>query len=325
MANFPVAGYATNISYGWETAFGTISSSFNKTFGQGVKVSTYDYDNSNDTVYAIGSQELQRQYAKEIKGGFGVEFLLSDPWFLRAILGAAPTTTGAGPYTHTWTVANGGISNALSSFSINLANDLDTDADHNLLGCFINSAEITAAVDEPVRVRLDGSYADLAKDTSLTTAVSPVEEAFYFQQASLEFPTSTTIADVQSLKLSFNRNPEAIWGLGSRKAQKVVGKTREWTIAANVTYEADADFWDKVLGSSTASTNPVAETATLKVTFTNGLSSTSTRSYTVTFANLMVEKVSMPVSPDEVTKVDVQLRARSITSVVVINNTSAAL
>lgn len=324
MAKFPVAGYAHNISYGWETSFGTISSTFDKAFGQGVKLTTHDIDNSVDYVYAVGSQELQRQYAKSFKGSWGVEFLLSDAWFLRSIAGAAPTTAGAGPYTHTWTTANGGISNSLSSMSINVASDLDTDSDKNLLGCVVNSGTISMAVDEAVKVKLDGTFANYTKDTSLTATVAPVEEPLYFQQASLELPTSTTITDVQSLELGFNRNPDPVYGLGSRFAQKVVGKQREWSIKANLTYESDVEALDRVLGSTTAAGTP-SESATLKVTVTNGGATTSLRSYVITYANVFAEKLSLPISHDDVTKTDVTLRARSITSIVATNNTSAAL
>lgn len=325
MSQAPVSGYATTMQYGWETTFGSASGTYNKAFGQGQKITTFDIDNTNEPVFQIGSRDAQRQYVKDFKGSFGIEFLLSDPWFMRSVLGAAPTTAGAGPYTHTWTVANGGIANTLSSMTINAATDLDTDSDKLLLGCAVDTCSISAAVDEAVKVRLDGKYANSTKDTSLTTAVNPVEEALYFQQASLEFPTSTTLADVQSYEMNFGNNIDMIYGLGSRFAQKVVARQRDWTMKVSMTYEADADLLDKVLGSSTAATATVPEIATMKFTATNGLSTTNTRSYVFTFANVMVEKTSMPITLEDTTKIDATLRARTLTSLVVTNNTSAAL
>jgi len=319
-----VGGYATDVSYGWETTFGTISSGFDKAFGQGVKLSTFNMDNTNDQVYQVGSQELQRQYAKEFKGSFSVDFLLSDPWFLRAILGAAPTTTGSGPYTHTYNTTNG-INEVQTSFSMNVADDLDTDSDKNLLGCIANSMTLTASVGEPVRVKLDGAFANLSKDTGLTSAVAAVEEPLYFQQATLELPSGTTMPEVQSFEITVNRNNEFVWGLGSRFAQKNVSKQREYTMSMDMAYEQDSDVLDDFLGSTTAPTAVPTEAATLVLTVTNGESGTDERSYTITFANVMVETVDSSRAPEEVIRLVASMRARSLTSIVVVNNTASPL
>jgi hypothetical protein len=318
-------GYATNVIYGWESTFGTVSSSLNKNFGQGVKVTTFDLDNSNELIYGLGSQSAQKSHAKEFKGAFSLEFVLSDPWWLRSVLGAAPATTGAGPYTHTWNSSQG-LSNTLSSFSMVVADDMDTDSDKTLLGCVVNSATITAAVGETIKVKLDGVFANFSKDASLTSPVSPVEEPFAFQEATLEFPDSTTLSDVQNFELTITRNTELIWGLGSRFAQKQVAKQREIGMKIDMIYTQDSDLLDDFLGSTTVpSTTSPAEVATLQLTVTNGLSTTNERSYTINLASLVVDKVSMPRSIEETNKISADLRARTFTSAIVVNNTATAL
>jgi hypothetical protein len=325
MADFPTSGANARLAYGWETTFGSVSGSINKAFSQGVKLSTFEIDNSVDYVYGLGSQDAQKSVAKEFKGSWGVEFALSDPWWLRSILGAAPTDAGATPYTHTWDSSQG-ISNTLTSMSLDLSFDLDTDSHQILLGCITNTMTVTCSVGEIVRCRLEGMFANMTKDTNIIALVNPVEEPFSFAAGSFELPNSTTIADVQSLEMTFNRNVDFIWGLGSRFAQKNVPKQREWNIKLTATYENDTQFWDSLLGSSAAPTASPAEVATATVTITNGLTSSNMRKYVFTFANVRVERGSItPVETENVIKQDITLRARTLTSVVVSNNTAIAL
>jgi len=321
----PIAGASARISYGWETvAFGTVSTSINKAFSQGVKVSAYDIDNSVEYIYGLGSQDVSSSICKEFKGTFGLEFALTDPWWIKSIVGGSPSKAGSSPYTYTYSNA-AGISNTLTSFSMDLSFDLDTDSHQQLLGCIANTASLTCNVGEIVRVRLDGLFANLSKNTSMAALISPVEEPFCFAQGSLEIPTNTTITDVQSVELTFNRNVDMIWGIGSRFAQKNVAKQREWGIRCTATYEADSQFLDTLLGSTTAASSMPTEAATAQITITNGGATTAERSYTFNFANVRIEKSSIPVSVEDVIKQDITMRARSLSSIIVVNNTNAEL
>ena len=326
MADFPIAGANVRVAYGWEAvAFGTVATSIDKAFSQGVKLSDFSIDNSVEYVLGCGSQDAQKSVCKEFKGTWGVEFVLSDPWFLRAILGAAPADAGATPFTHTYD-ATTGINNVQTSMSIDLSFDLDTDSHQILLGCIANTMNLTCAVGEIVRVRLGGNFANMTKDTSMLALVAAVEEPFSFAAGSLEVPNATTIPDVQSVEMEFNRNNDFVWGLGSRHAQKNVSKERAWNIRTNVTYERDAYFWDHVLGGSGAPAAAPAEVATAELTISNGLATSDMRKFVFLFANVRVEKGSItPVEVGSVVKQDITMRARTLTSVVVSNATETAL
>lgn len=321
-ADYPISGAQVALAFGWESTFKTLASPVDKGFGQGQKITTYDIDNDVEYVYSLGSQDLSAQFAKKFNGGWGVEFIYSDPWFLRTILGAAPTTTGAGPYTHTWTVANSGITNTLTPMSIVLAAAINGNSDQNLLGCVANTMTLTAAAGEPIKVKLDGFFSQFAKDTVLTTGATLVDDPMTFAQATLEFPSGTAIANVQSCDITFTRNSEGVFGLGARYPNTQLAKAREWSIKVSIAYQNDTDFLDHVLGSTTVPTTIPAELATCVLTITNGGATTSLRSLTLTFANVIVAKTSMPIAVEDMVKMDVELRARSITSVIAINNTS---
>jgi len=324
MANFPIAGASVRVSYGWETTFGTVSGSVNKAFGQGVKLNTFDIDNNVDYIYGLGNQDAQKSVCKEFKGTWGVEFALSDPWWLRSILGGAPADAGAAPYTHTYNSSTG-ISNAMTSLSTVVGFDLDTDSNQTLLGCIVNSMTLTASVGEYVKVSLEGTFANLDKDTTLDALVNPVEDPFSFGAASFEQPNATTIADIQSIDMTWNRNPKQIYGLGSRIQQKSVPTQREWNIKVTATYENDNQFWDAALGSTTAPAAIPAEVATAELTISNGEAGSSTRSYVFLFANVRVEKGTITAVTDDVVKQDITIRARTLTSVVISNATQYAL
>ena len=287
---------------------------------------TYDVDNDPEYIYAIGSQDVQQSIAKTFKGSWGVEFIYSDPWWLRAILGGIPTTTGSAPYVHTWTTANYGISTQQTSLSILYGFDLDTDSEQVLTGSIANNASITCAVGEPIRVRLDGWFSGIDKDTSLAGATAPVEQPLTFAHGTFELPDGTAITDVQSVELSWARNNDPVYAIGSRFPQTNVAKAREWNIRVSSTYEQDSDFWDKLLGASSGpDSNPLEQMGGCEFIMTNGGTGSDLRSLSISFGPTFLSRGSIPSSPDELVKTDIDMRARSISSVIVQNATSAAL
>lgn len=327
MAKFPISGANAQIAYGWETTFGT-SGTVNKAFSQGVKVPTYDIDNDPEFIYAIGSQDIQRQIAKTFKGTWGVEFILSDPWWFRSILGGAPKDTAGTPNVHVWEASTQGLAISQTPMTILYGFNLETDSAQMMVGSIANNATLTCAVGDPIRVRLEGWFKNLTKNTTLPAQISPVEEPMTFAYGSLKFSTSGTLAvisDIQSVELTFNRNNEPIYGLGSRYPSNQLAKQREWSLRISSNYEQDSDFFNAVLGSTIAPvTNPL-EVGGAELVISNGLTGASMRSFAITFGPCFVHRASIPSSPEEVVKIDLDVRARSISSVIVCNATAAAL
>jgi hypothetical protein len=334
--NLPITGASTYLAYGWEATYKTapVAASIDKVFGIGQKISTYEFDNDAEYVYSLGSQDLQRQFAKKFNGNWSIDAIYSDPWFFRAILGAAPTDAAVtSAYSHTWDSTK--ITNAIPSMTIDIANDFSTtDSDHLLTGAILKSFTLTAAVGEPIRIKFDGLYSQLTKSSTLTKSsqVAPVNEPMYFQQASLQLPSGTTLAEVQSVELNWNRNIDALWGLGSRIPSNYVAKQREWSGRMTIIYKTDSDVLDGILGNAAGidGTNGYnstpAEIATLVLTINNGVTpgAAGSRILVITLANIFLSKGSMPISVEDVTKIDVDFRARSLTSVVATDATAVA-
>lgn len=318
---YPIAGAQVYASYAFENVFASEALT-NKAFSHGVKISTFDVDNSTKYIYGLGSQDATARVHGEFKGNIGLEFPLGEGWWLRGILGGSPTIGGAGPYTWTWTVSGSKITNALSGATVDLTYNLDTVVRKQLLGTVFNSMTLTANVDEPVNVKLDGTFANMTQRTSGASLVNPIEDPFNFAMASLTV-SGATINDIQGLEMSWNRNVDPVWGLGSRHMTKTVPKQREWNVKLSQMYEQDSDFWNYLIGTSTSPNVSPQEISGAVLTISNGLAGTALRRFVFTFANCTIEKISQPVSVEDPIKSDITLRARNLTGVVMSNNTAA--
>ena len=85
------------LTYGWETTYGTAITSSNKTFGHGTRVTGLNRRNNMEKVFSQGYRVAQKIVPKRFEGSISVEFVLSNPWFFRAVQGAAATDGGATP------------------------------------------------------------------------------------------------------------------------------------------------------------------------------------------------------------------------------------
>lgn len=303
------------LTYGWEASYATVTSTADKVFGEGQKISNLTRRNNIEKVFACGSRNAQKQVAKAYEGSISVESNLANPWFFRALLGAH-TTTGAGPYTHTFSEAD-----EIESISIFNNVQSDTASVSKLLGCKIATCTLNNSVGELTRVKLDMAYANETLTSTTTSKVSESFDLYTFAQATLELPTSSTLALIQNCELTIANNPEMLWGLGSRFGQAQPVKQREYSCRIGQAFQSSSDLLTKLYGASTGANSTVSEAATLKFTYTNGLTSTNARSITLTFTGVQIDEESMPQDPTQAIIEDVTLTMRSL-SCVAIDNTS---
>jgi hypothetical protein len=331
MAQNVGSGAFSYVNFGFETTEGTVAATFPRPFGHGTKL-TINRKNNMEKVYGVGARNASANVAKKYEGSASVEFLMGagetaiahggSSW-LRAVLGAIPTDAGATPYTHTYAE-----SNTLASMSIANAVEQGT-ADYvsALIGCKVNSCNITAAVDEVAKVKLDLMYRTESLATSgIGSAVVPTEVPLTFAQGTLSV-AGTTVGYVQSIDLTINNNLELIWGLGSRYSTASVGKTRSYDIKMSVAFSDITlllqSFYGKsgaIAATDLATLNPAG--VALVLTFDNGSTVINKRSIVFTFANFYINEHSLPLDVNEVIKEDVTGYALSCTSIVVSNATS---
>lgn len=294
----PTSGFGAYAKFGIETTYATPVSA-TRAFGQGLEFSI-NAKNNLQRVYGLGSRNASTVATTKFDGSASADFVLASGNFWRMVFGSV-ADSGAGPYTHTYSE-----SNTIPSMTIEAGVDLDTDAVRTLAGCIVNSATISAAVGELVKVKLDMMYANEALTTTYGSVVAESEEPFQYAQGTVELPSGTTIANVQSFELTITNNIDLVYGLGSRFAQKAPAKQREYGIKATVVFE-DSYMLTKLYGQAAS---PVTGTvgvagATLVLTFTNGLAGTSLRRHVLTLNNVYVDEHSINLKVDDVLKQDI--------------------
>lgn len=305
------------LAYGWESTFGTASSTITNAFGHGVRITGLNRKNNIEKVFSCGYRNAQKLAVKRYEGALSVEFILANPWFLRGVVGAA-STTGSNPYTHTFaeddTLESMTIENNISTAAVRRA---------QLLGAKIANTTISSAVGELVRVRTDMPFANEAFATTSTSVVADSFDLFTFAQGSIEMPNGSTLAMVQNMECTISNSPEPIWGQGSRFAQESPVKQRDYSANITMALQASADLLEDFYGGATGPQAIPAETATMELNFTNSLTGTNERRISLLFTGVQFDDENLPQDPTQVIMEDVSLMMRSCT-VTAVNSTQTA-
>lgn len=315
-----ISGAQAYTQYGWETvAFGTVATTIDKAFGHEVNISV-DRKRSFTKLFGVGARNATHFSPGKFDGSATVEFALANGYWLRAVLGSAPSDGGGGPFTHTYSE-----SDTLTSMSIENGLDLSTDSIITLLGVVVNMATISGTVGETVKVRLECVYKTESEGTSLDgSPATESEDPFYYAQATFEMPDGTTISNIQSFEIPITNNAELIHGIGSEFAVASVAKNREYEVRLTVPYEAAATLLETFYGSGTGPSADPAELATGQLTITNGGAGTALRSLVVNLTNLKIDTDTMAARAGEIINEDVTIFARVCSSIVYTNNTAVA-
>ena len=321
-----VSGAFSYANYGYEATYGTVAGTeaqIVRPFGHDLKLSV-SRKNNMERIFGVGARNAAANIAKKFEGTATVEFLLdAEANIFRAIMGAVPSAGGVGPYTHTFAE-----SNTLASFSICNAVELGSnDYVSILIGCKVQSAEFSFAVDEPCRVRLECPWrTESIAATGIGAAHAPTESPLTFAYGTIQV-NNTTVGYIQSGTLTITNNVEMVWGVGSRYSTAGPEKTRTYDLKMSVAFSDVTLLLEKFLGT----TVPMAATAlstlnpagvALTLVFDNGLATTNSRIVAFTFANFYINEHTLPLDVNDVIKEDVTGYALSCTSVVVTNNTA---
>lgn len=311
----PIAGVKSWVKYGWETTFGQTATTIDKSFGHGVRITTLTRRNNLERVFALGARNAQKLLVRKFEGVKTIEFQLANPWFFKAVMGTV-TTTGSGPYTHTFSE-----SDVLPSITIE--NDIATDTPSvaKLLGAKVATCVLTATVGEAVRVRLDVPYVNEIFSSTTSSPVAETFEIMTFAQGTLEMPMGTTVGLVQNVEVTIANNGEILWALGSRFGQQNVAKQREYTIRMSVAFQDSATILQKFYGGTSGPVTSPAETATLNLIFDNGLTGTNQRQVKLAFTGIQFDEESLAQDPTAVILEDAVAFARNLT-LTAITNTS---
>lgn len=326
-----VSGAFTTVKYDWETSFGT-GGTANKPFGWGTKI-TVNRNNNLERIYGVGSRNSAYTVAKKFEGTMTIDFTLGNGYWLQSVIGDVSDGTAGSLKTHTFAETNNP-----KTMTITMGTDLgDNDMVTTFTGVVVNSAKITMAVGEAVKVTLDCMYK--TESTAFTGTFADVTDT-YCDPMTFAFGTityagqtmgNTYSGQVQSIELTINNNTELIYGVGSRLTQQRTNKTREYNIRMTyaVTSVANsADVFENFMGDTATPVIPATGNITgvnLVLTLDNGLTTTSQRTlvFTFTAAKTFLNTSAMVFDVGEILKDDVDGFAESLSSCIYSDNTTA--
>jgi hypothetical protein len=266
-------------------------------FGHDQKI-TVDRNMNNTPVFGLGNPYASSAYAGLFEGKLTISFMLASTYFMELVMGTC-ADNGTAPTTHTYADNTGYVA---TSFTVANGMNLDTDSVYAYLGCVVDSGEISARVGEAVNVTLNCPYAEetLASTGIDATPAVDAETPLVFSEASIQYPSGTTLARVQSFTMRFNKNAELVWGLGDRCASKAIWKQMAVEFDMEISYENSSlvqDIYGQSTGPLTA-TNPAGH-LTLIVTLTNSGSTSATRSLVITMGVTHIASDSLPENVGE--------------------------
>lgn len=228
--------------------------------------------NQNDTqateeVHALGQSKPQAIPAGKYTPKGSIEINMTNGRILEYALYGGTTTHAdtSTDCTHTFVYADD-----LPSVTIEESFNEATDEQHLWAGVYFQNPTISVAMDDYLKLRTDwiAKNVDVSGATA-TAAQVPTATPLRGFQAALDIGGST-IDYVQSWELSFNRNSNLLWGLGSRVPAAAGSNILNCDWRATVGF-VDSTEHERLLGGTTASSGAPSSFAT---TFTadNGIS-----------------------------------------------------
>lgn len=288
-------------------------------FGHGVAV-TVTRNNNAERIFGVGARNATASINKQYDGRMTIDGSLSNAYWLLGVLGANVDAGSVGAYTHTYTEAD-----SVPSFSVKSSFELGaTDFASTIVGAKVETATITAAVNEAVKFNLDCSYRYENLSTTATADNPDVEPIFTFAHGSIELPDGTQLAAVQNVELSIVNTAESIYGVGSRFKVGNIAKNREYNFSITAVFNDPAALLNYAMnGTNTASApdeGSGTEIATLSLTFTNDDGDI----LDISLAGVHINEETLTQNIGESVKEGVSGWARSCTSAVYTNDVQNA-
>ncbi|MGQ9642012.1 MAG: phage tail tube protein [Candidatus Bathycorpusculaceae bacterium] len=234
------------MKYGWESSFKDGATTRDKVFGRAQRITGLTRRENLEMLYELGAREPQYGAFRNFEGAASVEWVLSNPWWIKSVLGTYSVTGSSAPYTHTWQKANAPVTMGIEvGFQGEGGNVV-----RNLKGAVVTSVSLSGALNDVIRCRADVLYAEEATPT-LGTAIVDSFDPFTSVHASLELPTGTVLAEVQSFDLTINNNSLFVWGLGSQYPAAVALQAFDVTGRFSITMK-NATFLNYVRGKQSS-------------------------------------------------------------------------
>lgn len=279
-----VGGEHAYVHFGFEDVFAS-GAVANKTFGENVTIRNVDLKNNLKRIFRLGGRSAVAFNAGKFEGALSLEFDLSDPWFMKAVMGNV-STSGSNPYYHTFTEAN-------KPPSITIENGVSGYV-RKYLGVVIGDCRITSAVgDEPARVSLTCMYADELRTSSSVTQYQASNGVFPFSYGSFQYPTGSTIAQTESVELTITNNAAIKHSLGNRIGSRYDMRQRTYDVTTTHAFSDPATYLQRAYGEATGPTSGmISGQAGMTISLDNGEISSEQRKFLFHFGQATIDRHS---------------------------------
>ena len=303
-------GAFTYLQYGLESTFGTFpcpTSTVDSVFGLEQKITNWNFTNNRITLAALNQLEPQIYAYGTTRGSLGLDFVLSNPWWLRTIYDRRVTADGGAcaVTSHTYDIN----SKLISSIALEIAAEEGCmDVVRRITGGIVNSVSLRSAIGEVVRASVDISY---ASETEMCHAIQACPSGdtcnfpYTFAFGTLT-TTAGTIAELQSFDITLNQNPDLLYTHNTSIAPSAYRKLFEITGSFTASYldvELLRDIYAQAHDTAGAGIDGegfAREQTTLTLTFSNGLSCMNLeRSITLTGTGVGFADHSATIEPNE--------------------------
>lgn len=299
----PLIGHEVPIAFKWEDAGfrQTPNDDTYKVPGHDTVLNTKDGAHEAVRVFNPGTNRAADIIEQTFSGSWGFECILSDPWWLRAILGSASTS---GPtnsvYTHTFQ------DGPPSPMRIYVGEDNNQNIEE-LHGCVVSDAEVTVDVEGNASLSMNGAYAKAEQDTSsgLFTQPTPDERAMTFAQASLSVG-GANYRLAQSATISVSLNPDMIFELGDRFPVTWSPKAFHVDMSYDRIRQTKENH-DRFYGGATSMQQKMENEQDVVVDFDNGETGADTNRLKFTAKNNIPDSLSEEALGDEESDVQVSM------------------
>jgi len=238
----PYAGISGVLA--WNT--GRTSES-DKAFGHAQVLTDASATQNIEGLFTLGQRTFATSVAKMYDVTLGVEAILANPWVFKLLLGNM-STTGAGPYEHTFTMAN-----TLPTFTTKITNDALAYL-RTFGNCKINSMTMTFTAGEPVRMRFEIFSSTGNMDAYSGSKISAVVESkspYVTQGLTLLIAGGTSYRRFNTLEFTVSNNLEKVPVLQSRYPEYLVEKN--FVVTGRLSgLQVDSDFLQYFYGDATA-------------------------------------------------------------------------
>lgn len=317
----PLTGHEVRAGYLWEdNGFRNApTDSTYKIWGHDAQVTAAEGGHEAVRVFNPNSNRAADIIEQAFQGSFSLESVITNPWWLRGVLGTASTSGTSAPYTHTY---QGGPPDPLR---IAMANE-DNEHERTLMGCVISDIEVSVEVEGNATLSIDGAYAkekNPDESGNIFTQPTPEERPMTFAQATLDVG-ATTYQLVQSASLSLSLNTEMIRELGDRYPVTFSPKVFDVSLDFSRVRKDNADI-DRFYDGTDTMSQTVENEKTLDLLFDNGESGSDKNSLSFEMSGAIPNELSEEGLGDEESDVEVSMTEMGQDlKVVAENSTSSA-